>query len=164
MTIKDRRLLIEQLFVPENLIVGSRQSSVSPSGRYRLDIDRYTTGPKTWCYSRGIVWRLSDEAVIADVKRNYGHFWHAWVPQHPSGHEYLLCGEDYQGYTVINLDLATVLTYLPPEAEKGWGFCWAAVHPSPEETSGVFARSDARVPEGKRNLVRNGQRRARLAD
>lgn len=69
--------------------------------------------------------------MVADIKRNYGAFWHAWVP-HPNGNEYLLCGENYQGYTIINLTQETTVSYLPPEARKGFGFCWAAVYPSPD--------------------------------
>jgi hypothetical protein len=96
-----------------------------------LRIDRYRRGPDKWDYSRGIVRRLADGAVVADIKRNYSDFWHAWV-QHPNGCEYLLCGEDYQGYSIINLTKNTVSTYLPPEALKGHGFCWTSVYPSPD--------------------------------
>jgi hypothetical protein len=92
-----KRQAVERFFVPENKIADSGKTVVSPSGHYELEIYRYSTGPKSWNYSRGVVRRLSDNKVIADVKRNYGHFWHAWV-EHADGNEYLLCGEDYQGF------------------------------------------------------------------
>jgi hypothetical protein len=117
MSISEDRLEIEAFFGRENLIADWHESAVSPSGRYRLDVDEYRVGPQRGYYSRGIVRRVAGDSVLADVKRNYD-FWHAWVPRHPSGDEYLLCGEDYQGYTVINLDRGVVANHLPPEARR----------------------------------------------
>lgn len=127
----EKRKAMEQFFVPENKIADSGKTVISPSGKYELEICCYATGPKSWEYSRGIVRRLSDNKVIADVKRNYGHFWHAWV-EHPNGNEYVLCGEDYQGYSVVNLTEETYNVFFPEEGYKGFGFCWTAVYPSPD--------------------------------
>lgn len=38
---------------------------------------------------------------------------------------------DYQGQTVIELDTGNHVSHLPKSAENGAGFCWAAIHPSP---------------------------------
>ncbi len=127
----EKREAIEQYFIPENIIENSQNLSISPSGTFELTTKRYSTGPKTWAYSRGIVKRLSDNKVIADVKRNYGHFWHTWV-SHSNGNDYLLCGEDYQGYSIINLTQETYTSYFPEAGYKGAGFCWTAVYPSPD--------------------------------
>jgi hypothetical protein len=102
----------------------------SPSGRFQMSVSVYDTGPHTWAYSRGLVTRVSDHKLLADVERNYGHFWHTWVA-HPNGNEYLLCGEDYQGYTAINLTDETCHVFFPEAGYSGGGFCWAAVYPSP---------------------------------
>lgn len=67
--------------------------------------------------------------VVADVKRNYGIFWFAWVQR--GDREYLLCGEDYQGYNVIDLNFGPNVLTFPHEAYKGMGFCWTAAYPSP---------------------------------
>jgi hypothetical protein len=48
----------------------------------------------------------------------------------PDG-EYLLCGEDYQGYNVIDLKREVNELTFPPEAYEGQGFCWGAAYPSP---------------------------------
>jgi hypothetical protein len=127
----EKRKAIERFFVPENTVADSDKTVVSPSGRFELEICRYSTGPKSWDYSRGVVRCLSDKKVIADVKRNYGHFWHTWV-KHANGNEYLLCGEDYQGYSVINLTQETYKVFFPESGYKGFGFCWASVYPSPD--------------------------------
>lgn len=129
--LNERRQGRAPYYIPENVIADSKRSVLSPSGHYRLDIQRYRTGPQTWDVSRGIVLRTADNIIIADIKRNYGAFWNAWV-NHPNGNEYLLCGEDYQGYTVVNLTQGFSDSYLPVRALQGWGFCWANVLPSPD--------------------------------
>jgi hypothetical protein len=128
---REKRRAIEQFFTAENRIADSSQISVSPSGRFELETSRYSTGPKTWNYSRGIVTRVVDGQTIADVKRNFGHFWHGWV-QHANGNEYLLCGEDFQGYSLINLTAGTSRVYFPEIGHQGCGFCWTAAYPSPD--------------------------------
>jgi hypothetical protein len=96
-----------------------------------LEISRFSTGPKTGSYSHGVVRNLSDGRIIADIKRNYSNFWYAWV-QHTNGDQYLLCGEDYQGYSVVNLTREKYAVFFPDDGYKGFGFCWAAVYPSPD--------------------------------
>lgn len=101
----------------------------SPSGEYSLEIIEYTSGPESWNYSRGMVRQAESQRIIADVKRNLAGFWFAWVLR-PDG-EYLLCGEDYQGYNVIDLNRGVNSLTFPLEAYKGRGFCWGSVYPSP---------------------------------
>jgi hypothetical protein len=69
--------------------------------------------------------------VVADIKRNYSHFWYRWI-SHANGKEYLLCGEDYQGYSCVNLTDEECHVYFPDEAYEGGGFCWTAAYPSPD--------------------------------
>ncbi len=107
----------------------SQKINISPSGRYSLTTTKYTSGPQSWNYSRGIVRDLATDRIVADVIRNYGHFWFAWASLRKR--EFLLCGEDYQGYNVIDLEKAENVLTFPKEAFDGYGFCWAAVHPSP---------------------------------
>ena len=128
---REGRQAIEPFFSAENRVPDSAEASDSPSGTFRLEMCCYSTGREHWEYSRGVVKRVADGTIIADVKRNYGLFWHSWI-EHADGNEYLLCGEDYQGYSVINLTAGTCKTYFPEEGHKGWGFCWAAAYPSPD--------------------------------
>lgn len=127
----EKRNHIEKFFTPENLKTDSGTVDFSPSGKFRIETNRYFTLPNSWEYSRGIVTRLENGEVIADIKRNYGHFWHSWV-QHANGNEYLLCGEDYQGYSVLNLVARKYQVYFPEAGYKGAGFCWSSVYPSPD--------------------------------
>jgi hypothetical protein len=123
----------EARFERYSKIAGSEQEFVSPSGLYKLEISKYGNGQETcWNYSRGIVSKIASGEILTDVKRNIGHFWHTWV-EHPNGNEYLLCGEDYQGYSVVNLTQGTYQVYFPDEGYQGYGFCWAVVYPSPDK-------------------------------
>lgn len=107
---------------------------ISPSGQYRLEITIHTTGKNTWQYSKGKVYRVSDNSLITEVCRNYSSFPYAWVENHINGHNYLLCGKNYQGQTVIELDTGERKDYLPEESNQGFGFCWARIEPSPNGT------------------------------
>lgn len=127
----ERRESIERFFTPENLRPDSGKVYDSPSGKFRIEISLYSTLPNKKIYARGIVTRVRDGKIVADVKRNYGHFWHAWV-DHPNGNEYLLCGEDYQGYSILNLASGKYQVYFPEAGYRGTGFCWVAVYPSPD--------------------------------
>lgn len=110
---------------------GEVATHTSPSGRYRLDVTRFSTGPNTWAYSRGRVFGADHESPLAVVDRNFGSFPFSWCEGHPSGHDYLVCGEDYQGQTVIELDTGRRVDHVGAGVEGGWGFCWAAHYPSP---------------------------------
>lgn len=124
---------VEKYFTPQNRLDEPAEQHRSPSGVYELEISSYSTEAGAWHFSRGIVRTTSDQSVVADVKRNFASFWHAWVP-HPNGHEYLLCGEDYQGYSVIDLATGAHHRYFPEDAYKGTGFCWTAAYPSRDGT------------------------------
>lgn len=96
------------------------ESFTSPSGKYTLKIFYYENGQ----FSRGMIRNARTEELIADVIRNFRHFPFSWCEAHPSGHDYLICGEDYQGQTIIELDTGERVDFIPDEAEQGVGFCW----------------------------------------
>jgi hypothetical protein len=127
----ERREQFEKEFSLAVRVDGTTEVATSPSGRFQLEISEYSRGKQTGSYSRGIVTRLSDDKQLADVKRNYGHFWYSWI-EHPNGKEYLLCGEDYQGYSTLNLTEELYHVHFPEAGFQGFGFCWAKVFPSPD--------------------------------
>jgi len=128
---RKRRREIEKFFTDANRLKDETETIVSPSGNYELTIERYRTREGAWDYSRGTMRRVFDRSVVADVKRNYSHFWHAWHVHHNS-QEYILCGEDYQGYTVVNLTKGQPHIHFPEAGYRGVGFCWIAAYPSPD--------------------------------
>lgn len=106
------------------------KSHASYSGKYVLTIEPLDMGKGVWQYTRGIV-KTKNGKEITVVARNYSSFPFAFIEHHEDGHDYLLCGENYQGQTVIQLDTGKRVDYLPTSAAKGWGFCWAEIHPAP---------------------------------
>jgi hypothetical protein len=107
-----------------SMTVAESEHHVSPSGRYGLTTGTYVKDPASWTYSAGDV-SHTDGSRIARVERNYSAFPFLWVEQHGNGHDYLICGEDYQGQTIIELDTGRRVDHLPNDAEHGSGFCWA---------------------------------------
>jgi hypothetical protein len=120
-----RRLERSDYFVPENAQLDRRQEHVSPSGKYKLVVTPYSTKAGSWNYTQGLVYAIGSDTPIAEVQRNYSNFFFEFVEDHPNDHAYLVCGEDYQGQTVIELDTGRRRDFLPKEADDGVGFCWA---------------------------------------
>ncbi|WP_437626722.1 hypothetical protein [Sorangium sp. So ce1151] len=111
-------------FRPENEREDSRREFLSPTGKYRLVVSNFSTGRGAWDYSQGKVYRTGSDAPVAVVQRNHDSFPFLFVEEHPNGHDYLMCGEDYQGQSVVELDTGKRRDHLPVEANDGIGFCW----------------------------------------
>ncbi|MAH47665.1 hypothetical protein CMI37_17730 [Candidatus Pacearchaeota archaeon] len=107
----------DDFYTPENL-QGSTET-ISPSGRYKLVVSIYSTKKGCWNYSRGQVYRTADDEQVADVKRNYSQFPFLFMEDHLDGHDYLICGEHYQGQTFCQLDTGK------RKDQKGT-FCWGS--------------------------------------
>ena len=120
----------DEIFAAEN--AGESKEHLSPAGKYRLVVTTYQTGEGYWNYTQGKVYR--GEKCLAEVRRNYHQFPFTFIEGHKNGHDYLVCGEDYQGQTVIELDTGERVDYRPAAAKKGHGFCWAYYKPSPDGT------------------------------
>jgi hypothetical protein len=99
----------------------------SPSGLYRLRIWLSKKIPGYWQWSIAEIENISTHENISVVHRNYPAFPFAWAEGHPDGHNYLLCGEDYQGQTVIQLDTGLRKDYLPIASRMGTAFCWVLI-------------------------------------
>lgn len=119
--IKSRKKL-EKFFVGKTFDTAT--THFSKLKNYFLTVHRYKTKKGCWNYTRGIV-ETKDGATLADIKRNYSAFPFLFIT-HPNGKDYLVCGEDYQGYTIVNLTDETTKTFIPEGWLKGVGFCWAS--------------------------------------
>lgn len=108
----------EELVIPENQS-GTDREVLSPSGRFKLLIRSYAK-KGSWSITRGMVTRVSDDADICDIVRNYG-FSHSWVTK--GDHEYLITGRSYMSQTIVNLDTGVEME--PPNYHyEGMAFCW----------------------------------------
>jgi hypothetical protein len=64
------------------------------------------------------------EHRISKLYRNHHSVWYKFVFNHPvTNKDYLLCGEDYQGLTILDLNTGSVDRHLPLAAHIGQGWC-----------------------------------------
>lgn len=108
--------------------VKSKKSYFSPSSKYRLDVFSHSTKPGSWNYTSGHLFILTNGNYVPmniEIYRNYSAFPFTFIEDHSNGHDYLVCGEDYQCQTVIELDTGKRKDTLPDETFSGFGFCWA---------------------------------------
>jgi hypothetical protein len=124
---------IESFVVEENKLSNRDEIYYSASRKYYLHTSKYKTIPHFDNICRGVVYHDSDKKQNFDVVRNYGVFPFCFIEAHPNGHDYLVCGADYQGQTVLELDTGKRIDYLPKGAEKGVGWCWAHITVSVEK-------------------------------
>lgn len=103
----------------------------SPSGKYQLTIEVYSTGLRTWNYSRGIIKRLSDNKIY-NIDRNYGTFPFLFFTQR--GVEWLLCGRKYLSQSFFNLDQWKEYEKIDYQTSD---LCWADYDISPDENTMV---------------------------
>jgi len=101
-------------------------------GPYVLEVTSHATSKGCWAYTRGRVFKGT--RLIETIYRNYSGFPYAYIARHANGHSYLICGEDYQGQTVIELDTGKRVDHMPEAGKHGFGFCWVVVNPNPDGT------------------------------
>lgn len=117
-------LRTDEFFSPENEATGSSVEHMSETGRYRLVTSSFRTVTGSWNYVQGKVYRVGTEEPIAVLRRNYSSFPFLFIEGHPNGHDYLVCGEDYQEQTVVELDTGKKTDSKAVGAPTG--FCWVS--------------------------------------
>lgn len=111
---------MNSIFNQGNLV--KQEQHVSPSGKYVLTVSSYRTVPGAWNFTEGAV-RSKDGNLIASIRRNYHQFPFCWIEAHPKG-DFLVCGEDYQGQTVVELRSGSVRSV--GSGDPGFGWCWSS--------------------------------------
>jgi hypothetical protein len=116
-------------FIPENALDDIEVIN-SPSGKYSVTVTKYKTNKENKVYTLGSVYLNSNKQLISEIQRDYATFPLTFVENHPNGHDYLVCSEDTQGQTVVELDTGEKVSWVPILA----GFCWVDMTPSPSRT------------------------------
>jgi hypothetical protein len=118
----------EMMFYFQDKFYKSDETEVfnSPSGKFKLEVHYYNHEEelRRYNYTKGII-KNNAESVIDIIYRNFSHFPYSWVEV--DGNEYLLCGLDYQGYSIVDLSKKETKHYVSVEAYAGHGFCWAEI-------------------------------------
>jgi hypothetical protein len=124
--IDEIREAIERAFDPARMIPDEHFSDISPCGRYRIDVDSYSTlncAIGGWI-SVATVRASATGDVIATVKRNDDRWFHGWIIGNDG--DYLVCSEDLEGQTVVDLRSGSVVGF----SSKSDPFIWCQFHPS----------------------------------
>lgn len=123
----NQRKELEQYLNHKYLLQDHTEILLSPTGKYSLALEYYQhiEGMRRYSVTKGILLNEKKEK-ISEIKRNYSSFPHCWVGL-GNKDKYLLFGQDYQGYSIIDLKAGEMLDYVPESAYEGDGFCWAAI-------------------------------------
>jgi len=117
--------MAEKRTIPANLV--SEKTIVSRSGNYKLVIGQYKTKEGCWEYTKGSVYRISDDKLIIEISRNYPYFQHHFFVK--DGQEYLQAGRTYMSQIFVNLDTEKVV-YDNSDVQQG--YCWSSITASPD--------------------------------
>jgi hypothetical protein len=126
--IEEIRADIKTYFDPSNLIEGSAESSVSPSGNYRLDTSSFgQTKPNcNWSVTKVEIFENESNEIAFSFYCNDDQFFYSWLNHGDT--EYFICAEDiFGGQTIIDLTRRKMESYSPNED----GFIWTDFHLSP---------------------------------
>jgi hypothetical protein len=102
--IAEHRRFMAACLADAKLLPDEHQSDTSPSRRYQLDIDVYAASEVADYggeFSVAVIIDRRDGAQIAVIHRDHHRFWHAWITR--DNVEYLVCSEDLEGQTVVDL-------------------------------------------------------------
>lgn len=128
-------IMTEKYCIPENK--ESTREVISPSGRFKLCISIYKTRPGYWNYTKGVVTRISDNHIIAEIARNYSLFHHTFFMRDNGDgtqSEWLCAGKTYLSQCFINLDSEEIYDNSDSKDITGHSFCWAKVYANPSGT------------------------------
>jgi hypothetical protein len=119
---------METIFIPENK--KSEKIHTSESEKYQLKIEVYKTGPKTWDYSKGIIYRVADNSIVCELERNYGQFPFLFFRKKDT--EFLICGKSYMSQTIVDLSNGKTYDNTNDKYKDSW--CWTEMHQLDENT------------------------------
>lgn len=127
--IEEIRAAIKTYFEPANLIEGTAETTVSPSGNYRLDTSSfYQTKPNcNWSVTKVEIFENKSNKIAFSFFCNDDQFFYSWLNQDNT--EYFICAEDiFGGQTIIDLTNRKMESYSPNKD----GFIWTDFHLSPD--------------------------------
>ena len=104
----------------------------SPSGKYTVVVTpvefRFRNKKTKYIYTIGTVYQ--DGKMIFNVHRNAPDFPYLFVENHEDGFDYLLCAEDNQARTVVQLNTSKARSFISEKSQRGIEFCWQKLHTS----------------------------------
>jgi hypothetical protein len=121
---------LEKSLESARLCPEERFTTLSPCGRYQLEVNGYATADslEDATIAIAVIRNTATGEVIATVNRNDTRCFYAWITR--DGHDYLLFPEDLEGQTVIDLTARRVEGFSSPDEP----FIWTEFYPSDDKT------------------------------
>jgi len=135
---KIKRKDIEDKIDNGEMLSNKRMQYESPLKKYVLTITpvAFEEDSRYWAFTIGKVYKKIKQKtgnLIATIHRNSEKFPYAFLEDQPDGHDYFICGEDYQGQIIIQLDTGVRVDYIGEKAKRNMEFCWQKFHLSPNK-------------------------------
>lgn len=109
--------MTENFYKPENKI--QEKIIYSPSKKFKLIIESFTTKPNCWDYTRGSLYNNINNNLIVEIDRNYCVFHHSWLLI--NGHEWLQSGKTYMSQIFVNCNTQEIYDN---SSKNNSEFCW----------------------------------------
>lgn len=109
------------LYAEENEIPEKEEEHIH--NEYKLIIKHYKTGPGSWNYTQGFVYK--GEQLIGFIKRNYCEFPFCFFSH------YLVSGRSYMKQTFLDLDTGEIYDNCHDASSQ---FCWSSIYTMDDQT------------------------------
>jgi len=109
---------LKKFYIKDNLI---KSDKISLNNLFDLEINYYKTNKEIPNFSQGIITNNKTFHNIY-INRNYSDFPFLFIT-HTNGRCYLICGEEYQGFTVVNLNTQQKINHFSKGYLTNKGFC-----------------------------------------
>jgi len=132
-----KRKDIEKKIENGKILSSKRKQFVSPKGKYVLTITpvAFKEDKRFWAFTIGKIYKKDKNMtgkLITTIHRNSEKFPFIFV-EDQDGHDYFVCGEDYQGQTIVQLDTGEQIDFIGEKAKRNMEFCQQKFHLSPNK-------------------------------
>ena len=115
---EDRRSKVLQAVSLGKPLRGKKETRASPSGKYKLDLMPYSVKDmRCPFYCVVEISRTDDGDRVGKIIRNEADFPFLFIEDY-DGKDYLLCAEDYQGFTLINITDGKKYDYIAEKSKR----------------------------------------------
>lgn len=128
---ESRRERVMALLAEGKPLRGKRERRNSPLGKYTLELTPYSVkDSKCPYYSFVDIVSTADGTRIGKVVRNEADFPFLFI-ENENGNDYLMCAEDYQGFTIICINSGKRWNFVPEKARRDLALRITDFHLSP---------------------------------
>ena len=125
---KTKRREIEDRITEGELLANKRMQYESPEKKYVLSITpvAFREDGRYWAYTIGKVYKKTKNKtgkLVVTIHRNSEKFPFAFF-EGLDGKDYFICGEDYQGQTIVCLNNGDRVDFIGEKAKRNMEFCW----------------------------------------